>query len=131
MAHLALDRYRPDALQAIALARCEGRSIGAALDRLARDRGWVRARLPAILGGGRKWLREEKYWELYEAGYLSTYRQGHDGHARARAKVSPERRKEIARMGGGGGTTTKGVQKWTGPSMKPNKTARTGSLRAS
>jgi hypothetical protein len=62
-------------------------------DRLLRELGYCRA----TIGGRRRWLHETTYWALPVRGYRQT---GGERKRAARLKVTSERRREIARMGG-------------------------------
>jgi hypothetical protein len=66
-----------------------------ALDRLARDLGYVRAHID----GARYWVSELRYLAMAERGEVQTYRFASVKHAAARQRISPERRREIAAMG--------------------------------
>lgn len=93
-------RWPQDGRQALELARLEHPHAGmsrktTALERLARDMGFVRVRID----GTRRWVSETRYLAMAERGEVQTYRFGSSGHADARQKVAPERRREIAAMG--------------------------------
>src|SRR3972149_9318167 len=66
-----------------------------ALERLARDLGYVRAKID----GCRRWISELQYLAMAERGEVQTYRFGSIRHTAARQKVAPERRHEIAVKG--------------------------------
>jgi hypothetical protein len=96
-------RWPDDARQTLALLVLEQPGARAArkacaLERLARDLGWVRARVD----GARRWLSELEYLALAERGEVQTYRFASVGHAAARQKVAPELRRSIAAMGAAG-----------------------------
>lgn len=83
-----------DIRQTIELARLENQKVGAALDRLARELGFLRPR--GYRDGRRILVTERDYW------YAPTcsYRHGAgERKKQAREKVSSERRREIARQG--------------------------------
>jgi len=86
-----------DIYQALCLAQMEGRSMGAALDGLARALGWRRVRMPCgENAGARRWVREPVWLGWGPYGYRQV---GGQPKRAARMKIHPERRNEIARMG--------------------------------
>jgi hypothetical protein len=93
-------KWPDDAKQTLALLEClEPRARASrkacALERLARDLGYVRARID----GARRWISELQYLAMAERGEVQTYRFASERHAAARMKTAPQRRKEIAAMG--------------------------------
>lgn len=85
---------REDVEQTIVLAGLEGQSIGSALDRLARDLGFIRPH--GYRDQKRIWVTERQYW----FAPTCSYRHGAGTRKKqARKKVAPERRSEIARQG--------------------------------
>jgi hypothetical protein len=85
---------REDVDQTIQLAKLEKQSIGSALDRLARELGFIRPR--GYRNQKRIWVMEREYW----FAPTCSYRHGAgERKKQAREKVAPERRSEIAQQG--------------------------------
>ena len=96
-----IERWPEDALQEIALIMWKSpnnfnwRELRSALDKLARKHGYVRAKLD---DGTRRWMTDQEYLDHIRSS--KGYRHAKGKLKRdARMKVSPERRREIARMG--------------------------------
>jgi hypothetical protein len=81
--------------QTIALAKLEGISPSSALQKLARNLGFIYYHDP--ISGKRKWVKEFLY--LQYRSQDGGYRHSSIRHKMARNKISPKRRKEIAAMG--------------------------------
>lgn len=103
---LLWDLSRDDARQCAAIGAWDytrrSTSLQAAVhrwcDETLRALGYCRVRMP---DGSRHWMRGTRYWWEIETGQRSLgYRQmGGAAKRAARLKVSPERRREIARLG--------------------------------
>lgn len=98
---------RSDALQIAAIATWQFPDGGTPqancvrrwADQTLRAMGFCRVRIPNC--STRRWMNERQYWYELATGQRELgYRAGSRGKISARLKVSPERRKEIARLGG-------------------------------